>query len=97
MRDLRASTLVSHSQGARTAVPLLDSSDEDDLGRDERGLGVVHGDTDGALRDDGLGYERTSVRRHQLRSRSPGTVSRLVDLSELKLVVRSQVGVESWS
>ena len=77
MRDLRASNPMSHSPGPRVAEPLLDSSDEEDLGRSRRELGLGL-DDDTERSGDGVGYASTSERRHQLRSRSPGEVSRLV-------------------
>jgi len=77
MRDPRASDPMPHSPGPRTAEPLLEPSDEEDLGRSRRELGLDLGD-DTEQRDDGAGYASTSERRHQLRSRSPGEVPRLV-------------------
>ncbi|RPB24284.1 hypothetical protein L211DRAFT_857266 [Terfezia boudieri ATCC MYA-4762] len=74
---------MSHSPGARAAEPLLDSSDEEDLGRSRRELGLGLGD-DTQWRNDGTG---SSERRHQLRSRSPGEVSRIANKQKVLLAV----------
>lgn len=74
---------MSHSHGPRTTEPLLDSSDEEGLGQSRREVGLGLGD-DTEQSDGGVGYASTSERRHQLRSRSPGEVARLVFIQEME-------------
>lgn len=81
MRNSHAAEHISHSPDARSATPLLDPGDPGTRGRAQKDLST---DTGGRMRDDGgdgggVGYAAAAAaRRHQLRSRSPGGITRFV-------------------